>query len=254
MVLWMIFALLAGATLIGILYPFLRSKPPVLDEAAYDTAVFKDQLHEIADEEERGVISKAEAQAARTEVSRRLLAAAEGGKKKAKLAIARSASGATLALVSVFLLVPVASTALYLVYGSPGLPDQPLAARLQAPDGHQDIAALVARVEARLREDPQDGRGWEVLAPVYLRQRRFADAANAYGKAAQLLGETPRRLIEFGNALVLANNGIVNEHARAILQRALAQDDSLIRAHFWLRSQKSRTDSSRKRRKPGAIS
>ena len=234
MVLWLIFAILAAATLVAILFPFLRSKSPVLDEAAYDTAVFKDQLREITDEEERGVISEAEAQAARTEVSRRLLAAAEGGKEKARLAIAHSTGGATLALVSVFLLVPVASTAVYLVYGSPGLPDQPLAARLKAPDGTQDIAALVARVEARLREDPQDGRGWEVLAPVYLRQRRFADAANAYGKAAQILGETPRRLIEFGNALVLANNGIVNDHARAILQRALAGDDSLIRAHFWL--------------------
>ncbi len=234
MVIWVIFAVLAAATLIVVLYPFLRSKPLALDATAYDTAVFKDQLREIADEEERGVISEAEAKAARTEVSRRLLAAAEGGKKKSKQAIALSKSGATFALVSTFLLVPVASTALYLNYGTPGLPDQPLEARLKAPDGNQDIAALVARVEARLREDPHDGRGWEVLGPVYLRQRRFADAADAYGKAAQILGQTPRRLIEFGNALVLANNGVVNEQARAVLKKALEGDDSLIRAHFWL--------------------
>ncbi|MEM8744849.1 MAG: c-type cytochrome biogenesis protein CcmI, partial [Pseudomonadota bacterium] len=81
MVLWVIFAGLASAALVAVLYPFLRSKTVTPDAADFDTAVFKDQLEEIALEEERGVISKAEAEAARTEVSRRLLAAADGGKK-----------------------------------------------------------------------------------------------------------------------------------------------------------------------------
>ncbi|MDA7947702.1 MAG: c-type cytochrome biogenesis protein CcmI [Hyphomicrobiaceae bacterium] len=235
MVLWVIFAGLAAATLIAVLYPFLRSKSSAPAAADYDTAVFKDQLQEIAAEEERGVISKTEAEAARTEVSRRLLAAAGGGKKKkTKLSTSQSGSAVTVALICAFLFVPVGSTALYLIYGSPGFPDQPLAARLKTPDGSQNVAALVGRVEARLREHPEDGRGWEVLAPVYLRQRRFSDAANAYGKVARLLGATPQRLIDYGNALVLANNGVVSERARKILQRALDGDDSFIRAHFWL--------------------
>ena len=234
MVLWVIFAGLAAATLVAVLYPFLRSKPLAPDASDFDTAVFKDQLDEIAVEEERGVISKAEAEAARTEVSRRLLAVAEKSKKKPRNSTPQSASAVSIALVCAFLLVPVASTALYLIYGSPGLPDQPLATRLKTPDGSQNVAALVGRVEARLREHPEDGRGWEVLAPVYLRQRRYSDAANAYGRAARLLGATPRRLVDYGNALVLADNGIVSERARKILQRALAGDDSFIRAHFWL--------------------
>ena len=235
MFLWVVFAGLAAATLIAVLYPFLRTKPLAPDASDFDTAVFKDQLEEIAVEEERGVISKAEAEAARTEVSRRLLAAADDGKKKkASYSTPQNASAATVALVCAFLFVPVASTTLYLIYGSPGFPDQPLAARLKTPDGSQNVAALVGRVEARLREHPEDGRGWEVLAPVYLRQRRYADAANAYGRAARLLGATPRRLVDYGNALVLADNGIVSERARKILQRALAGDDSFIRAHFWL--------------------
>ena len=235
MLLWVIFAGLAVGSLIAVLYPFLRSVGAADDASAYDTAVFKDQLEEIAAEEERGVISRAEAEAARTEVSRRLLATAQTDKKKKK-EIKRLQGGpaATAALICAFLFVPVTSTVLYLVYGSPGLPDQPLAARLKTPDGSQSINALVARVEERLRNQPEDGRGWEVLAPVYMRQRRFADAANAYGKAARLLGATPPRLVDYGNALVLANNGVVTEPAREVLQKALAADNSLIRAHFWL--------------------
>ena len=235
MLLWVIFAGLAAGSLIAVLYPYLRSSKPADDTAAYDTAVFKDQLEEITSEEERGVISKAEAEAARTEVSRRLLAT--GGDEKNKRGNVSSAHGsyaATVALLCAFLFVPLTSTVLYLIYGSPSLPDQPLAARLKTPDGNPTVDALVARVEERLRNHPEDGRGWEVLAPVYLRQRRFADAANAYGKAARLLGGTPQRLVDYGNALVLANNGVVSEPARRVLQKAIAADASLIRAHFWL--------------------
>lgn len=235
MVLWIIFAGLTAAALVTVLYPFLRTQGAGSDAAAYDTAVFKDQLEEITAEEERGVISKVEAEAARTEVSRRLLATSRSGKtENADATAGRAGHASTAALISAFLFVPVMCTALYLIYGSPGLSDQPLGARLNAPDGSQKVEALVAKVETRLRDHPDDGRGWEVVAPVYLRQRRFADAANAFGKAARLLGETPQRLVDYGNALVLANNGLVVEPARKALEKALAADASLIRAHFWL--------------------
>lgn len=234
MILWTIFAVLTTAALIAVLWPLLRLGRQDVDPAAYDSAVFKDQLQELASEEERGVISTDEAEAARTEVSRRLLAAARIEADISSKMSARHGNIPTLALVCAFICVPVSSAALYLIYGSPELPDRPLVARLDHSAESQKVELLVAKVEARLRQHPEDGRGWEVLAPVYIRQQRFGDAADAYGKVIRLLGETPARLVGYGNALVFANEGVVTEPARQALQKAVEADDTLAQAHFWL--------------------
>lgn len=236
MLLWIIFAGLTAAALIAVLWPLLRrNKAEKTDGVSFDAAIFKDQISEIESELDSGLISKAEAEDARTEVSRRLLAATKRhDAKSGRQSLYENSKIAGLALVAAFLLVPVTSSALYLVYGSPELSDQPLSARLSAPASGRNISSLVAKVEARLREHPQDGRGWEVIAPVYLRQQRFSDAADAFGRSLRILGETPQRLSDYGNALVLAQDGVVTEPARKVLQRAVSMDANMMRAWFWL--------------------
>lgn len=234
MILWTIFAGLTTAALVFVLWPFLRLSRTDVDPTAYDSAVFKDQLEELASEEERGLISSDEAEAARTEVSRRLLAASRAGIEKAGAISTRQGNIPALALVCAFICVPVASIGLYLIYGSPGLPDRPLVARLDQNTKNPNIEVLIAKVEARLRQNPEDGRGWEVLGPVYMRLQRFSEAADAFGKAIRLLGETSDRLVDFGNAEVFANEGVVTERARKAFQGAVEKDPELSQAHFWL--------------------
>jgi cytochrome c-type biogenesis protein CcmH len=100
--------------------------------------------------------------------------------------------------------------------------------RLQDPATNQNLEALVARVEARLREHPDEGEGWDVIAPVYMGWQRYADAADAYVQAIRLLGPSAKRFSGQGQALVLANNGVVTEDARRALERAVALDGSLV--------------------------
>lgn len=131
-------------------------------------------------------------------------------------------------MIVVATLVPLLALGLYLLYGSPRLPDQPLAARLEDPSNSQNLGALIARVEARLREHPDEGEGWDVIAPVYLGAQRYQDAADAYGEAIRLLGPSAKRLSGQGQALVLANNGVVTEEARGALTQAITLDPTLI--------------------------
>ena len=92
-------------------------------------------------------------------------------------------------MIAVAVALPLLALGLYLVYGSPRLPDQPLAASpRKIPPSDQNLEALVARVEARLREHPEEGEGWDVIAPVYMGWQRYQDAADAYGQAIRLLG------------------------------------------------------------------
>lgn len=231
MLLWVIFAGLTALVLFALLRPLTRGKTDDAARAAFDATVYRDQLAEVESDRERGLIGEADAEAARIEIARRLLGT--DADASGKVHQQRSALAATLA-VALALILPILALSLYLMYGSPRLPDQPLTARLQAPGSDQNLEALVARAEARLREHPEEGEGWEVLAPVYMGWRRYADAADAYANAIRLLGESPKRLANYGKALVLAKEGIVSEDARKALERALALDGTLVESRMLL--------------------
>ncbi|TGV50678.1 c-type cytochrome biogenesis protein CcmI, partial [Mesorhizobium sp. M2D.F.Ca.ET.160.01.1.1] len=98
----------------------------------------------------------------------------------------------------------------YVKLGSPDLPSQPLSERLGKNPADSSVDELVARAEAHLAANPSDGRGWDVLAPVYLRMQRFADAAAAYRNAIRLDGDSAVRQAGLGEAIAGAAGGIVS--------------------------------------------
>lgn len=234
MLLWVGFAVLSAAVLAALLHPLLRapSAVPADDGAAPDGAIYRDQLQEIAAERERGLIGAAEAEAAEAEIARRLLAAEE----RSESAIAGSGRTLDARSVALALMVtlPLATIGLYGWYGSPGIPGQPLAARLkQAPDAN-DVTRLITAVEQRLRQHPEDGDGWDVIGPVYLRIGRYTDAADAFQRAIRIKGETAKRLAGLAESTVLASDGIVTETARAAYEKLSKLDPKRPEPRFWL--------------------
>jgi cytochrome c-type biogenesis protein CcmH len=228
MALWFPLALMTAAAVFMVLWPLGRAR--LATASGGDLAVYRDQMRELERDRSAGLIGSAEADAARVEISRRLLAAADaqGQAPAASFAPWRRRFIAVAALIA----LPFGAVAVYLALGFPGLPDQPLAARAMGPE-NRSIAALVAQVEDRLERNPQDGRGWEVLAPVYMRLGRFDDAVKARRNAVRLLGASPTREADLGEALVAAANGVVTAEAKAAFDRALALDARDPRAKFF---------------------
>lgn len=226
MLLWVILAGLTATVLFFLLRPLAGGGGDEPAREAFNAAVYRDQLEEVESDRARGLIPEAEAEAARIEVARRLLAA--DAKKSGKGGAQEGGRPARAAQIGVALALPLAVLGVYLLYGSPRLPDQPLAARLQEPVNGQNIAVLVARVEARLRAHPEEGEGWDAIAPVYLSVRSFSAAAEAYAQAIRLLGASAKRLSGYGQALVLEKDGVVTEQARTMLERALSLDATLV--------------------------
>jgi cytochrome c-type biogenesis protein CcmH len=213
---WTIFALMTAAAVMAVLLPLARAR---VADGGNDLAVYRDQLDEIGRDREAGVIGAAEAEAARIEVSRRIIAAAErGGRVAVEGAGSRRRAAALLAIIA----VPLVAIAGYALRGQPGYPGQPLAERRQQAPGQSDIAALIARIEAHLSANPEDGRGWEVVAPVYLRLGRVPDAVRARANALRLLGATADREADLAEAQVAAAGGVVTAEAKATLERAIA--------------------------------
>ena len=232
MLLWIILAILTAVVLFFVLRPLTRGDETVPARDAYNATVYRDQLEEIDSDQARGLIGEAEAEAARIEVARRLLSADE--EATAEAAAAPGVMRARVLSIVVALALPLAVLGVYLIYGSPQLPDQPLAARLNDPALETNFGALVARVEARLRAFPEEGEGWDVIAPVYLSARRYGDAVDAYRNAIRILGPSAKRLSGFGQALVLEKDGLVTEDARRSLEGALALDETLVEPRVLL--------------------
>ena len=231
MTLWLVFSLMTAAAIFAVLWPLSRRTPL---RHGSDIAVYRDQLDEVSRDRAAGLIGETEAEAARVEVSRRLIAAADNAATEvpAPQAAARRRRRAT--AVAAFILLPIGAVLLYLKLGSPQLPGQPLAARLQVPDEANSIASQIARVERHLEQTPDDGRGWEVIAPVYMRLGRFDDAVRAWRNAIRLNGPSGAREAEFGEAQVAAANGVVTAEAKAAFERALALDAQNVMARFYM--------------------
>jgi cytochrome c-type biogenesis protein CcmH len=210
MILWLSLAFLTLLVLVVVLRPLLVREARV--EGGEDAEVYASQLAEVEADRERGLISPADAEAARAEIARRLLRA----RRAVPASVARGRAVA--AALTVALLLPAVAIGLYASLGAPTYGDQPLAARL-APITDDELAEMLATAEARLADRPDDGEGWAAVAPVYQRMGRYDDAADAYRRAAEILGETPERLLGRAEALTFANRGTVTEEARDLFAR-----------------------------------
>src|ERR1700691_528456 len=136
MTLWIIFAVMTAAAVLAVLWP-LGSGAKFAGTLAggSDRFVYQDQLQEVDRDRASGLIGEPEAESARVEISRRLLAAADAEAKA-------TASGA------------------------PAVPGQSAFARADAPPSDQSVESqsvesLVSQVEAHLAHDPNDGKGWD---------------------------------------------------------------------------------------------
>jgi cytochrome c-type biogenesis protein CcmH len=228
---WLLIAVMTGVAVLAILWPLSRRGRDLRQTS--DVAVYKDQLEEIERDQSFGLIAAPEAEAARVEVSRRLLAAdstARSRKAAADGPPVRRRAVAAGALV----LVPAGAIAIYLALGSPDLPGQPLGSRVaQAHGGDQSIEAMFARVEQHLAEHPEDGKGWEVVAPIYMRLGRYDDAVKARQNAVRLLGATAERWSDLGEALVAMENGVVTDRAKQAFDSALKIDAKDVTSRFY---------------------
>ncbi|MEM9205575.1 MAG: c-type cytochrome biogenesis protein CcmI [Pseudomonadota bacterium] len=230
MALWFFLLVLSAGAVIAITAPLSRRQSTEFAAQEADLAVYKDQLLEVDADLSRGVITETEAEAAKIEIKRRMLVAAE-----TKMPNATGLNRSRAIVFASAIVVPITAVGTYVVSGNPGTPGQPLASRLDlAPTQVSQVDELVVRVERHLRENPGDGRGWEVLAPVYVSLGRYEEAANAWQRTIQLLGSTPERAGGFGEALVRVSGGVVSDAARQQFQTELDGNPGSSRARYYL--------------------
>lgn len=205
--------------------------------ARSDLRVYQDQLAEVEADAARGLLGGEEAQAARVEVKRRMLAAAEALEAE-KAPPSAAAKGAGIAAATIALVLPAGAALLYLALGEPRSPDRPFAdrgAEVTAGEGQTgSLQQLTAQLEKKLESHPDEPQGWFLLGRSYMTLERFADAAAAFRRALQLAPDRPEVAAGLAEALIAANGGQVGDEARAALKEVLARVPTSPEARFLL--------------------
>ncbi|MGO7182645.1 c-type cytochrome biogenesis protein CcmI [Rhizobium brockwellii] len=228
MLFWILVAALTAALAVILLYPLLRGAKAADNIRAGEAAVYRDQLRELDRDLDGGLITPEEADYARAEIGRRLIAVSADEPAQTP----KPARHHRFTEAFVLLVLPVLGLCLYLTTGRPDLPSQPLEARLENPGN--DVVVLITKAERHLAVNPDDGKGWDVLAPIYFRTMRVNDAQLAYRNAIRLLGPSPVRLDGLAETLMAVSDGVVTEEARQVLEQSLTLEPDNPRARFYI--------------------
>ncbi|HZY69027.1 MAG TPA: c-type cytochrome biogenesis protein CcmI [Devosia sp.] len=232
MTIWLLALLLTAITCATLLYAGagrrVNAGAPAVDATAEH---FRAQLRSIEADAASGRLGTAEAIAAKSELAREVMRhKAETGPK----------SGGTLAVWLPVVLVAAISLGTYGWLGRPDLPAAPLASRDAAAEGALTLDAAVRTIEARLAENPDDLRGWTVIAPAYMQLGLYEDAERALRRVNELGEPTADTLTDLAEALMMQQGGAVEGEPMELLRRAYALDPTHVRSLYYIAGEETR--------------
>jgi cytochrome c-type biogenesis protein CcmH len=209
------------------------------DPDTLNTEIIKTQLAELDTDLKMGRLDETQYAAARRDLERELLDDLSPSGSAATTKPARSGQWAVVLLV---VAIPLMALALYQHLGSRQiipLLEQGGAATAtsgspgQHAMGEQSLEQMVNTLAERMKDEPDNLRGWVLLARSYETLNRYADALVAYRNARRLSGDNPEVLADYADALVMANGGRFNDEAGEVLQKAVEVQPENVKA-LWL--------------------
>jgi cytochrome c-type biogenesis protein CcmH len=219
--------------LLFVLPPLLRKRElTAVSRDDLNTEVIKTQIAELDADLAAGKLDEDQYGAARTDLEQELLydLATTGPAQHEP----RSGRWATLLIIPA---LPLCAVLLYQQLGSIELIDKLQQARtLQSQTPQQQatsVEEMIARLSARLQQQPDDLEGWTMLARTYNILERYREAETAYENVLRLGGENAGLLTDYADAMVMANGGRFTDEAGALLTRALELDPDNLKG-LWL--------------------
>ena len=217
---WTVAGLLILVALAALLRPLIWRAGRGADEGEAAVAMFRRQLADIDRELAQGRLAPEEAAATRTEITRRMLAAADREREEGEFSAANpgEVSWRIGAAVAVAGLLPTAALAIYFAVGAPAAINPPVAAgtaRGAGPHDATELAAAADQLKARLEREPDHPEGWVLLGRTLASLQRFDESREAYRRAIAFKPDEPQLHAELGEVIVLAAEGTVTPAAEA---------------------------------------
>jgi len=214
-------ALVTAMALVVVIAPLMKGLAGMPSRLDFDRAVYRDQLGELERDRTRGLVGEREAETARLEIERRLLAADRADRAQPSEGRALPVAAASIALV-----LAAGAGLLYAYLGSPGVPDQPAAMRETdaATGGDADAGNGLQSLEAQVQAKPDDVEGWAALARAQANAGNWPQSIDAYTHAVALAPDRADLQSALGEAEVFAADGVVTPKASDDFKKSLAHN------------------------------
>jgi cytochrome c-type biogenesis protein CcmH len=210
---WTLAIALTAVVLLLLLWPMFRSRNKATSNQDAVLEVYRQRFDELAGEADAGLLSSEQRRNMENELASELL-------QRTAPEHSDGARHQRLTAVLIGLLVPVLAFALYLYLGVPQLIDHPTGGQ-QAGMPHS-VDEMVKKLAARMAANPEDPKGWALLARSYMSLGEYPKAVDSYEHLHRLEPENPEVLVGFADALAMANNGRLSGRPQELVQRALA--------------------------------
>jgi cytochrome c-type biogenesis protein CcmH len=226
-VFWSIAALLAAVALAFVLPALLgrRRATGAATPHAVNVAIHRDQLKELDADLAAGTLSPEQRDEARREIEQRLLDDVRTGDGTR----ATPAAGRRTA-IAVAAAVPVAAILLYLAVGNPAALAPGAATRDDHAITREQIEGMVERLAERIKENPDDVKGWAMLGRSYAVLDRYADAVAAYANAVKRSEPDAQLLADYADALAMAQGRHLQGEPERLIAQALKVDPHNVKA------------------------
>ena len=182
--------------------------------------ILKDQLTELEADVAAGTLSRQQYAQAREDLERRVLEEARDSGANTAPALPRAGRTA-IVLAAAF---PLCAALIYWQLGTPAALSPEFSAANRRPVTPQDVEAMLLKLAARLKESPEDGNGWALLARSYLVMKRYPESVAAYERATTLLKDDADLLADYADALAGAEEGRLEGKPLQVIERALSID------------------------------
>ncbi len=223
---WVLSGLLAALALAVALRPLFirRSQTRSASRDALNLAVYRDQLRELDADRAAGKLAPEDYDRARRELEKRLLEDVDASASRKEIP-SRTARSLTPLIAG--LSIPLLAVGIYFAVGNPGA----IGRQQEAQGvGMAQIGAMVQRLADRLAQNPDDVEGWKMLGKSYSVLGRFAEAANAYSKAAIRAPRDAQLLADLADALAMARGRNMKGEPEELVTRALQIDPENLKA------------------------
>jgi cytochrome c-type biogenesis protein CcmH len=218
---WVVSAVLALVAAAFALRPFVRGgRAAGPSTRTLNLSVYRDQLRELDADLAAGTLATQDYERARRELERRLLEDTGGDLPPTPPAPKPGRIAGRGMALAVGLGVPLLAAAIYFAVGNPGAVIPP----------EQQVNAMVQRLAQRLKDNPDDAKGWALLGRSYSVMGRFAEAAQAYAQAAARAPRDAQLLVDFADALAMASGQRLQGEAEKLVHRALEIDPANLKA------------------------
>ena len=184
-----------------------------------NASIYRDQLQTLERDLAHGTISAADHETTKDELQLRLLDDTDAPTATSPIPTATfwtpRRTAATIAL-----LLPLGAAGFYAWLGEPAAID-PVASQKMDND---KIEKMVSDLAARLQANPDNPKGWAMLARSYKAMGRLQEAVDAYAKAGAIVDTNPDLLADYADLLAARAGGSLDGKPLVLINKALALD------------------------------